>query len=72
MSAAGLPIWVVYDHPNDFPNIYVARLWVGLRATEEFIVSPDLEGLRDVLIGRGLVKLDRMEGDDPAILETWL
>lgn len=67
-----LPVWVVYDHPSDCPDYYVARLWQGETATGVAIIDRDLERLRDTLEEMGLVHLDRMEGDDPVILETWL
>jgi hypothetical protein len=67
-----LAIWVVYDHPRDWPNYFVARQWLGETATGNMILHTDLEQLRDMLEGLGLVHLDRMEGDDPVILETWL
>jgi len=67
-----LSIWVVYDHPKDFPHCYVARRWEGEKPMADKLVSPDLEKLRDVLEGMGLVKLMPMAGDDPVILETWL
>lgn len=69
----GLPIWVVYDHPKDFPNNFVARLWVGERPTDTMMICPDLERLRDEINRRGAtVKLMRHADDDPKILETWL
>lgn len=68
----GLPIWVVYDHPSDWPTYFVARQWVGETATGNMMMDTDLERLRDKLEGLGLVHLDRMDGDDPVILETWL
>lgn len=72
-SAGGLSIWVVYDHPDDYPDNFVARCWIGEEMTESVIVSTDLEKIRDVLeLEMGLVKLMPMEGDDPKILETWL
>lgn len=67
-----IDIWVVYDHPTDFPDHYVARLWRGETPTTIGIIDRDLERLRDRLEGMGLVKLMPQEGDDPVILETWL
>lgn len=72
-----LIMWVVYDHPSDFPDEYVARKHVVLSGgaygpTPEIMLSRSLDELRDGLEALGLVHLDRMEGDDPVILETWL
>jgi hypothetical protein len=67
-----LDIWVVYDHPLDWPDYFVARRWASETPTGDMILDKDLERLRAALEARGLVHLDRMEGDDPVILETWL
>jgi hypothetical protein len=72
-----LGIWTVYDHPCDYPDLYVARLFtVGpggvTTATAQIAASTDLDVLREALADRGLVKLDRFPEDDPATLETWL
>jgi hypothetical protein len=69
-----LPIWVVYDHPTDFPNAFVARLWIGLEATAEVLISDSLDEVRAMVAARypGAVCVARADGDDPKILETWL
>ncbi|NGO54551.1 hypothetical protein [Allomesorhizobium camelthorni] len=68
----GLPIWTVYDHPKDFPDSFVARLYVGQTPTATFMSCPDLDMLRGQLAEMGLVPLARSEGDDPVIVEVWL
>jgi hypothetical protein len=71
-----LQMWTVYDHPRDFPNSYVARCFdvdgSGPRATDNIMVSPSLDALRDMLAARGLTALCRSPEDDPKIVETWL
>lgn len=71
-----LAVWVVYDHPRDFPDVYVARKHIasvsGNTATEETLVSPDLNVLREALEAKGFVHLSRDPNDDPVILEVWL
>jgi hypothetical protein len=67
-----LPIWVVYDHPSDFPNVFIARCWIDEQPQADFVASPAIEDVRHVLASCGFVKLARMEGDDPVIMETWL
>ena len=69
---SGLTTWTVYDHPRDFPHCYVARRFEGERPTGDLVVAADLDALRQQLIERGLVCLDRDPEDDPAIMETWL
>jgi hypothetical protein len=70
-----LPIWVVYDHPSDWPQFYVARLHYALprpEPTGSVLMYRDLDPLREVLADMGCTKLDRFPEDDPAILETWI
>lgn len=67
-----LPMWVVYDHPRDWPNWYVARLFIGEAPQDSMMAAKDLDQLRGMLEREGLYRLERMQGDDPVILETWL
>jgi hypothetical protein len=72
-----LNIWVIYDHPKDFPEEYVARLWqVKNGSSPEFtasvIRSKSVERLREIFVNTGLVRIDRYNIDDECILETWL
>jgi len=71
-----LDMWVVYDHPRDFPDFWVARRWeitTGQeRATDEHIVAADLVAIRDEMARRGLSYMPRYESDDPKIFEVWL
>ena len=64
--------WVIYNSPKDFPGRFVARKWLGIAPTDEVLTSPYVELLRSVLEARGLARVERMDGDDPVILETWL
>jgi hypothetical protein len=63
---------VVYDRPRDWPNHFVARLFMGVDPTGDIVLAHDLDALREHLAERGLVRMDRMEGDKPHIVETWL
>jgi len=67
-----LPIWVVYDRPSDFPDCFVARLWMGEKPTDEMMMSADLGQMRRALECRGKVRVDRSPDDHPRIVETWL
>ena len=65
--------WVIYDHPSDFPDVFVARKW-SLRSnapTQDVITSTSLEDLRSQLPS-GLIKFLRAPSDDPCIVECWL
>lgn len=76
-AEAFMTVWVVYDHPKDFPTCYVARPQFILK---DHTVVPckvawlgeDLDKMRDALAALGLTCLMRSPGDDPKILETWL
>lgn len=67
--------WVIYDHPSDYPDSWVARrfaIGVGtVQATEDVLTGP-LEMLRDHMFGLGLYCLPRQVGDDPVIVEVWI
>ena len=67
-----LTIWVIYDHPRDHPDYFVARRWDGETATEEMIFAPSLSQLRRAMQRRYLTRLPRHKDDDPVIIETWL
>ena len=71
-----MSMWIVYDHPTDFPTEFVARrheiVRGGSRPTNEAMASHSLDSLREALVGRGLTCLSRSPHDDPNIVETWL
>jgi hypothetical protein len=71
-----LALWTIYDHPTDFPNHYIARLFhvdkQGSRATATVVAADSLEALREPLRNIGLTRLPRDPNDDPVIVETWL
>lgn len=70
--ADAVTIWVVYDHPKDYPAHYVARKFEGEMATPRVMLSRSLGSIRDRLRDEGLVQLARDQNDDEKILETWL
>lgn len=67
-----MQIWTIYDHPKDFPNNYVARCFVNGRPTDSLIIYPEIQPLRDLFEGMGLVCMPRDENDDPVIVESWI
>jgi hypothetical protein len=72
----GLSMWVVYAHPLDYPDSFVARRWtVGRGAgapTDEVIVAETLPKIRLALMRRGLTPIARNAEDERQIVETWL
>jgi len=71
-----LEMWVVYDHPRDFPNTFVARKWTvgngrAERPTDDIIVSPEITALRKMLALKGLICTVRHPTDEPQVMEVW-
>jgi hypothetical protein len=72
-----LTIWVIYDHPADFPDSYVLRPQFvqpgGVMGIGDIAyTSNNIEALRKVMRGMGLHCLPRMPDDSSKIMETWL
>lgn len=69
-----LKMWTIYDHPVDYPNHFVARLFVikagDVRPTQVVITHEYLEHLR-ALLPKGLTCLPSVIGDEPNIIESW-
>jgi hypothetical protein len=70
-----LSMWTIYDHPSDYPESFVARLFEvrsgTVVATNDLVIAP-LGTLRRFFASAGLHCLTRNDGDDPKIVETWL
>jgi hypothetical protein len=70
-----LSIWTIYDHPADFPDLYVARRFVtgrdGPVATPD-VLQGELSALREAFYRCGLVCMTRSDEDEPQIVESWL
>jgi hypothetical protein len=69
-------MYVIYDHPRDFPAMFVVRCWriIDCKAMpdeEPFAVVDSLELARGH-IPTGLFRIHRHGTDDPNIVETWL
>lgn len=64
-------IYCIYDHPLDFPDKYIARLWNGPLPTSTTLEADTLEAIREKL-PKGLSLVPRMPNDDPVIAECWV
>jgi len=75
MNEDVLSIWVVYDHPKDRPECYVARRHevhpTGPRPTADVIVGGSLEDVRARLPGH-LHRVPRDPRDEKYVMELWL
>jgi hypothetical protein len=67
--------WVIYKRPPDYPHHFIARRWLiaadAQECDEEIFTAHSLKQIR-MRIPPGLVKMDRLDGDDPSIVEVWL
>lgn len=79
--AGAFSMWVIYDHPTDYPNSFVSRRWVAediasgkLSATDDVLVSHSLDNIRHKVrtLGRMNVKIAKRNDDDPKIVEIWI
>lgn len=68
-------MWIVYDHPADYPEGFLARRWLAgamaAEPTQTAVVGATLEAVRAQL-PIGLIRLARDPEDDPVIVETWM
>jgi hypothetical protein len=71
-----LLMWTVYDHPTDYPTLFVARCHIvgpdGSKPSDSVITSESLEIVRAMMLEMGLTCLTRDPNDNPKIIETWL
>jgi hypothetical protein len=77
MSDDRVYIFVIYDHPSDFPNKFVLRRqWAtrdgAIHADDGCYTADSIEPLRQMMIERGAIQMPLFEGEDPAIAETWM
>ncbi|ARL77584.1 hypothetical protein [Burkholderia pseudomallei] len=66
--------WTIYDHPLDYPDGFVARMFVGEKPTNAALYGRTLDAVRAVLAHMlpDLYCMPRHAGDEPHIVETWL
>lgn len=78
MDGFGDPIkvqWVIYDHPDDFPNKWVMRAW---KVTKGGCVPTNMVWTFDTLdevhamIPGACARVERNPLDDPSIYEVWI
>ena len=73
--ATRLWVWVIYDHPKDYPHHFVVRAQIIIDG-QTIHGSPRLFATlghaRKYGIPPGLVCFQRAPEDDPVIVESWL
>ena len=69
-----MPMYVIYQHPRDYPEHFVVRKFIVQRrtvtATGEFSLWPNLNRARTA-IPRGMINITRHPDDEPQIVESW-
>jgi len=65
-----MPFIVIYEHPKDYSESYVARVFDIDKPTNIVIISENLEELRKK-IPAGMVKFKREKEDDENIVESY-
>lgn len=66
-----LPMICIYDHPSDYPDSFVARVWDANHPTHLIALADTLDGIR-ATIPPNMTKMPRFLRDDPVIVEVWL
>jgi len=73
-----LNVWVIYDHPRDYPNHFVVRKQVSrpgvIKIDKECHLTKTLGEARELVqrFQPGVVCFDRHPTDDTFIVESWL
>lgn len=66
-----LPLICIYDHPADYPDNFVARVWDINKPTRLIALADTLEDIRKT-IPPSMTRMPRSEKDDPTIVEVWI
>lgn len=64
-------IFVIYDHPTDYPHHVVVRPWHGL-APSRHVILADTPGLARAALPPGLIAIAPHPDDDPKIIGIYL
>ena len=70
-----LMIWVIYDHPRDFPDGYVLRpqaLVEGVLIVSAVAWSAATPDKLEAILPAGVTRIGPQEGDDPVIMSVWI
>ena len=67
-----LLVWTIYEHPGDYPKLYVARPFSSRRGAPfaQCMTALTLDAIR-AMLPVGLTPMARAESDDPVIVESW-
>ena len=65
-------MWTIYDRPLDYPDGFIARLFLNDRPTDKVFKSKDIDNIRLKLKMLGKVKIPRHRDDPPSVVEIWM
>lgn len=72
---AVLQMWVIYQHPLDYPDSFVLRRWIitdaGAKPTMDVQVASSLVAIRSH-VPMHCYRIDRYTDDEPHIVEVWM
>lgn len=72
-----MEMYTVYFNTKDFPDKYVIRKWVIANgfgspiATDQYHVADTLDAVRK-RVPPEMTRMERLEHDDPVIVEVWV
>lgn len=66
-----LPMVCVYERPDDYPDVFVARLWDGRRPTNMVAMGQTLAEVRRARPFE-MVTIPRISEDNNEIVEMWI
>lgn len=73
LSGLKLPAIVIYEHPKDYPEYYVARVFDGDKPTDTIILKPTLAAVQeDIRDNANMVFFARGADDDKCIVGAWI
>ena len=67
-----LMMWVVFDHPNDFPNSWVARMWLDNTPQDTMLMADSYELIEMQLRNWDYINIGRNDEDDSKIHSVWI
>lgn len=73
LSGLEMPMIVVYDHPTDYPDNYVARVFEVGNPTNAVIVKDDVDEIQqDIRENTDMMFFPRESEDKPCIVGVWM
>lgn len=70
-AARIMPMITIYEHPDDYPDKYVARVWDANEPTHLITLADTLDEIRKT-IPQNMVLIQKCRTDEPCIVELWI